>query len=130
MTDRKSDEKTFVTNAHSSEDVAYKKARPHEGLEPYLVIMSGSEKGKKILLLSNVTTIGRSSRNHIQIKDPLVSVHHAEIRWEEKEITLVDLKSTNGSFVNGSRVESKKLYHGVRLWFGKTELMLFLPLES
>jgi pSer/pThr/pTyr-binding forkhead associated (FHA) protein len=123
MKDPKDIESTFVTNARSDKDVLYKKGHAHEGAEPFLVIMNGSEKGRKLILLSHVTTIGRSSRNHIQIADPLVSSSHAEIRIEKTKVIFCDRKSKNGSMVGGKKVEECLLEDGIRITLGNTELM-------
>jgi len=49
-----------------------------------------------------VTTIGRSSRNTIQIADPTVSKEHAELAWRGERLFVRDLGSRNGTRVNGA----------------------------
>ena len=57
-----------------------------------------------------VVTIGRSSSNDIVLDDPLVSRHHAELRQlPDGRRQLVDLRSHNGTFVNGRRIEEALL---------------------
>lgn len=54
--------------------------------------------------------IGRSSKNDIVISDPTVSSHHAQLLVDENGIiTLIDLDSTNGTFVNGKRVSGQRM---------------------
>jgi pSer/pThr/pTyr-binding forkhead associated (FHA) protein len=65
--------------------------------------------------------IGRSRECDIQITDPNVSRHHAELRREGAAFWLVDLGSTNGVDVNGRRQHRTKLADGDRLTFGTTE---------
>jgi pSer/pThr/pTyr-binding forkhead associated (FHA) protein len=49
--------------------------------------------------------IGRLPSNDIVINEPTVSKHHALLRIDQIGVTLTDLNSTNGTFVNGNRVE-------------------------
>ena len=49
-------------------------------------------------------TIGRSEESTIQIQDPTVSNHHAIIEDRDDRYWLIDLKSSNGTFVNGRRI--------------------------
>jgi len=68
-------------------------------------------------------TIGRSSRNDICISDPFASRLHAEIRQEGDHITLVDLGSANGTYLNGQRVTgSIGLQPMDRVRIGETEI--------
>lgn len=95
--------------------------------DPFLVILSGMEKGKKILLVSASTTIGRSAQCNIHLKDPRTSRIHAEIVREPDGFTLKDLGSANGTWINGSRIKSRKLRNGDRITIGSTELLLTIP---
>src|SRR5262245_44648792 len=68
-------------------------------------------------------TIGRSSRNDICISDPFASRLHAEIRQEGDHVTLVDLGSANGTYLNGQRVTgSIGLQPMDRVRIGETEI--------
>ena len=49
--------------------------------------------------------IGRLPSNDIVLNEPTVSKYHAILRIEQTGVTLTDLNSTNGTFVNGNRVE-------------------------
>lgn len=50
-------------------------------------------------------TVGRTPANDLVIAEPGVSSAHARILFTGSEITLVDLESTNGTFVNGARIQ-------------------------
>lgn len=62
-----------------------------------------------VLPLKEVSTIGRDASNDIVINDPHVSSKHAKIEITgEEEIRLLDLGSTNGTYVNGRRIKGKQ----------------------
>jgi ABC transport system ATP-binding/permease protein len=63
-------------------------------------------------LPSNALRIGRAPDNDIVVSDPAVSSHHAELRNVAGAYWIVDLDSTNGTFVNGQRVADASLTEG------------------
>jgi hypothetical protein len=66
--------------------------------------------------------IGRSEENDVFLVDPSVSRMHAVVEVEGSEPVVRDLGSTNGTFVNGERVEAQPLRHGDELTFGNTRM--------
>ena len=69
--------------------------------------------------------IGRTDKNEIQVADPSVSSHHAEIvarpgpyLMGRNEYFIVDCDSRNGVIVNGDRKERHRLKHGDRIRIG------------
>jgi hypothetical protein len=56
--------------------------------------------------MDEVYTIGRSPDNNIQILDRTVSLNHLKIFKKKNEYFIQDLKSLNGTFVNGARVQA------------------------
>lgn len=78
--------------------------------------------GNVFLLGPAPTTIGRLDTNDIVIEDPMVSRLHAEIRPESGSFTVVDLGSTNGTFVGGERVSDHRLEDGDTITVGETKL--------
>ena len=69
-----------------------------------LVITSGQKAGAEFPLGRDEITIGRSSDSAIIIRDDYTSTHHARLRLWNGRWMLQDLDSTNGTFLNGSRV--------------------------
>jgi pSer/pThr/pTyr-binding forkhead associated (FHA) protein len=59
-------------------------------------------------LTEDVITIGRISDNTIQIEDASVSSHHAELVMRDGDYAMRDLGSTNGSAINGKKVEPEQ----------------------
>ncbi len=81
-------------------------------LPAWLVMQSGPSAGARFLLRGPVTRIGRDTGNEIVIQGDtaaVVSSRHLEIRFENNRFRLHDLKSTNGTFVNGERVSETTL---------------------
>lgn len=64
------------------------------------------------------TSVGRTSENQLHIADISVSTRHAEIIFENANFYVRDLGSTNGTFVNSSKIQSAVLNHGDEVRFG------------
>jgi len=63
--------------------------------------------------------VGRSSGADVPLLDPLVSRHHARLDLDDGVVYVTDLQSSNGTFLNGSRVgESIEVRPGDRLDVG------------
>lgn len=69
-----------------------------------LVITSGQRAGAEFPLGRDEITIGRSSDSAIIIRDDYTSTHHARLMLWNGRWMIQDLDSTNGTFLNGSRV--------------------------
>ncbi len=75
-------------------------------------------------LTSSDITLGRDSRNSIKVSDASASRKHAELTVNQQGLWVVtDLKSTNGTLVNGVSIASKPLYPGDVLTIGTTEFV-------
>lgn len=61
-----------------------------------------------VIPLKQVSTIGRDAANDIVINDPHVSSEHARIEIKGEKIFLIDLDSTNGTYVNGKKIRGKQ----------------------
>ncbi|MGD2251595.1 MAG: FHA domain-containing protein [Anaerolineales bacterium] len=69
-----------------------------------------ADDGRSHQLNATLTTVGKSSRNDLQVTgDGTVSREHAKITEQAGRFTFIDLGSTNGSKVNGHRVRSPVL---------------------
>ena len=69
-----------------------------------LVITSGPREGIEIDLPAEALTIGRSSESGLVIRDDYTSTHHARLMLWDDHWVLQDLDSTNGTFLDGTRV--------------------------
>ncbi len=82
------------------------RAAPHAGTKTAkrLVITSGPREGVEIDLPAEQLTIGRSSESGLVIRDDYTSTHHARLMLWDDQWVIQDLDSTNGTFLDGSRV--------------------------
>lgn len=74
--------------------------------------------------------IGRGGRSDIRIKHPGISAEHALVLSRDGIATLEDLKSTNGTRVNGRRIDKHTLRHGDQIEIGRERLMYFAQLDT
>lgn len=72
--------------------------------------------------LRRTARIGRSEESEIVLLDPSVSRAHAVVEVAGGNVHVRDLGSTNGTFLNGRRVESERLREGDELRFGNTRM--------
>jgi hypothetical protein len=76
--------------------------------------------GRAIALTRAVTVVGRSGDVDIPLDDAGVSRRHAEIHLADGRARVVDLGSTNGTFVDGERVTSADLHDGSTITVGRS----------
>lgn len=72
--------------------------------------------------IQGTTRVGRSEESEIVLVDPSVSRLHAVVDLDGGEPIVRDLDSTNGTFVNGRRVQVEALRDGDELLFGNTRM--------
>jgi pSer/pThr/pTyr-binding forkhead associated (FHA) protein len=89
-----------------------------------LVLLSAGMTGRAYELKVEKTTIGRVEDNAFQIPEPSVSSHHCEVILRGSEVTIRDLNSTNGTFINGEKVAESPLKIGQILRLGQIEMRL------
>lgn len=65
--------------------------------------------------------IGRAADNDIVVPHDSMSGHHAQFKLAGDQYLLVDLDSTNGTFLDGAPVSQTALYNGARITFGRVE---------
>ena len=71
-----------------------------------LVVQSGSEPGRIYEVAGRKVVVGRQSGNDVVVPDEQVSRKHAEIEERGGVLVVTDLNSSNGTFVNGTRISS------------------------
>ncbi len=94
------------------------------------LVRSGALKGQRLVVKTPVANIGRADYNDLVIPDESVSTSHAKLQRREGIWVLVDLDSTNGTFVDGERVQGETpLSPGVTVRFGDISLV-FEPTDD
>lgn len=95
-----------------------------------LFVIQGRDQGVRFELDRDTISVGRDASNVLLLHDTEVSRRHAEIRREGEIYTIVDLGSSNGTFVNGQQIEHHELASGDRLVLGRTTLLFTDPGEN
>ncbi len=96
--------------------------RPAASGPPCLVIISGDDMGRRIELGKQEVSIGRADDCTICVTTDQVSRRHATVQHVLGRYYVVDMRSTNGTFVNEQKVDRAKLMDGDQLRVGKTVL--------
>ncbi|MBJ8339340.1 FHA domain-containing protein [Antrihabitans sp. YC3-6] len=77
--------------------------------------------GRAFQLLVGTNVVGRGFDTAFRLADPGVSRQHFDIRWDGHTAVLVDLGSSNGTTVNGIRIDTSwQLVHGDQIRVGST----------
>ncbi len=92
---------------------------------PCLLVMAGPHVGRIYPIRQATTIIGRSSECDVAIKDQTISRAHAQIVIDGGQVILIDLDSTNGTFVNQMPVREQHLREGDKLQLGSTVVVKF-----
>lgn len=93
-----------------------------------LTVLRGLEPGRTYTLDGRSITLGRHDDNQIQIKDAALSRRHCQVTWTDGAYVIEDLGSSNGTHVNGSRVQVVRLSSGDRIRLGGQMLEFNLDL--
>src|SRR5467141_1599929 len=109
------------------------------GLEAYVpaggalasfLVRSGGLIGQRLAVKTPIVNIGRADYNDLVVPDPSISTSHAKLQRREGVWVLVDLDSTNGTFVDGERVKGEApLAPGATVRFGDVQLV-FEPTDD
>ena len=77
---------------------------------------------KEVLLTKDRTTLGRRPYNDIVIDNLAVSGEHAALQMSGPDVTIEDLNSTNGTYINGKAVKRQVLLHNDTIEIGKYKI--------
>lgn len=94
-----------------------------------LLAVSGPLMGKEFLIQSENFTMGSGANNDLVLADKTVSRRHCEIRLSTEGYCIRDLDSTNGTYVQGVKIQAAYLSTGSELQLGETRLV-FCPLQE
>src|SRR5437764_6904985 len=94
------------------------------------LVRSGGLAGQRLSVRTPVVTDGRADFTDLVVPDPSVSTSHAKLQRREGVWVLLDLDSTNGTFVDGERVKGEApLAPGATVRFGDVQLV-FEPTDD
>ena len=99
------------------------KPRPAEKPQSSLLGVSLPFTGRRFPLKPVVSTIGRAAENDVVLNDAGISFMHAKIINENGNWRVLNLLSTNGTFVNGVKITLSPLKPGDRVRFGRAEFL-------
>ncbi|MEV4842848.1 FHA domain-containing protein [Micromonospora matsumotoense] len=100
----------------------------HPELMPLLTVAGGPMRGASFRVRPQPQVIGRAPTADIPVADAHLSRRHAEVRLTEDGVVLVDLGSTNGTWLNDRRItDAEPLTDGDVIRLGRTELRYFDP---
>lgn len=90
-----------------------------------LIVHRGPSAGSRFLLDQDVTVAGRHPEADIFLDDVTVSRRHAQFERVVGGFKVSDLGSMNGTYVDGSRVDSQPLVNGLEVMIGKFRLTFY-----
>src|SRR5213082_2208039 len=94
------------------------------------LVRSGGLVGQRLSVRTPVVNIGRADYNDLVVPDPSVSTSHAKLQRREGVWVLLDLDSTNGTFVDEEQIKGEApLAPGANVRFGEVDL-LFEPTDD
>ncbi len=91
-----------------------------------LIVVRGPRVGLDYPLRESRQRLGRDSHCEIHLDDTEASRNHAEVAYMDGKYRIKDLGSSNGTFVNGDRVDEHVLNAGDRIQIGR-QLLVFRP---
>lgn len=92
---------------------------------PCLVVLAGLDLGATLLLDLPEVLVGRDDECHHQLTDDGISRVHASFNWTGEGYAIKDLESTNGVFVNGTRVTTCELEEGDKILLGQLTILKY-----
>src|SRR5690349_2343104 len=99
-------------------------------MNPRLVSLAGPLQGNVFPLAETEMSVGRESSNQLSIADGTLSRRHCLLVPNDGGFIIRDLKSRNGTLVNGVPVDEKFLEHGDQIWLGDSAFVYLLDQEA
>lgn len=77
--------------------------------KPYLIVLYPQEQFRRVEIPKGTLLVGRSTECGLSTNDDLVSRQHCELSWNGHMVTVRDLNSTNGTFIDGAPVQGAQV---------------------
>jgi two-component system cell cycle response regulator len=91
----------------------------------HLIVLAGESLGRMFRVERSEMVMGRAADAAIRLQDDGISRHHARIIEVRGELYVEDLKSANGTLLNGHRIGSAVLRDGDKIQMGSTTILKF-----
>jgi two-component system cell cycle response regulator len=91
----------------------------------HLIVLAGENLGRMFRIEQAETVVGRAAEATIRLEDEGVSRRHAKIVQADGEVWVEDMKSANGTLVNGQTIERRALRDGDKIQMGSTTILKF-----
>jgi predicted Zn finger-like uncharacterized protein len=91
-----------------------------------LAVIMGANAGQIYTVGKPRTVLGRGTESDVQLQDSEVSRRHAMLEIRGDEATVIDLGSTNGTYVDGVRVQKASIFSNQEFSLGTTTLMFIV----
>jgi len=125
------DRKTFTDTARQASEDAHDSVARGPRSEAVLTVLRGENPGVLYTLDGTDAIVGRSPDVTVALPDATLSRRHARIRRIGNVYAIQDLGSTNGTFVDGVRVEgTRALEDGCRIGVGANTVLHFRLLDA
>lgn len=115
-------EMTNTGGAETTQVMAPAVAPPPTRKNHAMLLLQTPSGPQPIPVESTAVSLGRGLGNDVILEDTRVSRHHAQLRYRQRRFWVTDLGSTNGTFVNGERVNETALRDGDVVSLGGLEL--------
>lgn len=112
------DDQTMISPIENVRDLVVER-------QPALLMISGASIGRSYTIDKDEYLIGRVDACDLVVEDDLVSRHHCKIILTPQGAEIVDLASTNGTFLNGRRIERSTLKEGDQIQVGSVTIFRF-----
>lgn len=94
--------------------------------KPVLTVLTGGASGKQFKVVKGTAVIGRAPNAELRLEDDGISRTHARIRAETNKAWVEDMKSRNGTFVNGVKITATtELRDGDKIQVGRGTVLRF-----
>ncbi len=97
---------------------------------PALIGISPNVSGQKFILDKDKLEVGRRPNSDISLNVPSVSSMHAHIIQQEEQWKLLNLLSSNGTYINGEKITEQIINQGDRVSFADAEFVFALVDEK
>lgn len=115
----------FVPVSEQHPALTPEQAEGVDGFDGYaLVVERGPRAGMTFVLNAGSTTVGRHPDSDIFLDDVTVSRHHCRFTSDQDGLRVEDAGSTNGTYVNESRVDDMRLVPGDEVLIGRFHLIV------